>query len=65
MTEICLTPRCEVGDMSLSQDLARRIHARVDHPGEREQNAMDMSAGFRWGGQWFCPAWGTPTVEAN
>ena len=49
---------CERGQMKLSQFMAERLHSGFVSKTEEPEDFRIRRAGYRFGGQWFCPGCG-------
>ena len=49
---------CERGQMELSQFMAERLYSGFVSKTEEPEDFRFTKAGYRFGGQWFCPGCG-------
>ena len=49
---------CERGQMELSQHIAERLYSEFVSKTEEPEDVRFTKAGYRFGGQWFCPGCG-------
>jgi len=54
---------CERGEMQLSKNMGERLYSCFVSKAEEPEEFRFTEAGYRFGGQWFCPGCGVLTRE--